>query len=254
MTDWRANTRQICHRYRKNSPLAIWTDVGKSRYWTAWTKTSSPPNQLLGRFSHLNMLQTCPIEREIKLTCDRQSHATFAHRRDRCNLTDVQHPMSKKIWHPAILMVILISPSFILIFTGGIWRRESSDRFWESSWLFLRHLWRPCHRPPHPHHWQQFHQVLHAAEAVGGGRRRRDEKEIQKLDHSSAWWRKRTSVGKGTLKYISLWHILKLFYQFISYIQNLSQWHHIIKIVSIKTSQAPRTPTLLWPKWVGEPD
>ena len=148
------------------------------------------------------MLQTYPIEREINLTCDRQSHGTFAHRRDHCNLTDVQHPMSKKIWHPAILMFILTSSSLVLIFTfftGGIRRRESRHRFRESSWLLLRYLWRPGHRPPHPHHWQQLHQVLHAAEAMGGGRRCRDEEEIQKPAHPSTWRRKRPPVSKGTL-------------------------------------------------------
>ena len=33
--------------------------------------------------------------------------------------------------------------------------------------MFLRHLWRPRHRPPHPHHRQQLHQVLQQAEAMG---------------------------------------------------------------------------------------
>ena len=48
MTNWRANTRQICHRYRKNSPLAIRTDVGKSRYWTTGCRLKI---KILGDFS-----------------------------------------------------------------------------------------------------------------------------------------------------------------------------------------------------------
>ena len=146
MTNWRANTRQICHRYRKNSPLAISTDVGKSRYWNYLASKSA-----FLEIPRLNILQTCPIDREIKLTCAGQSHGTFAHRRDRCNLSDMQHPMSKKIGHSAILIVILTS--LTLIFTGGLWRREPSHRIWESTWLLLRNLWRPRHWPPHPHYF-----------------------------------------------------------------------------------------------------
>ena len=196
MTNWRANTRQICHRYRKNSPLAISTDVGKSRYWNYLASKSA-----FLEIPRLNILQTCPIDREIKLTCAGQSHGTFAHRRDRCNLSDMQHPMSKKIGHSAILIVILTS--LTLISTGGIWRRESSHRIWESTWLLLRNLWRPRHWPPHPHHRQQLHQVLHAPETLGGGRRCRDKEEI--LTHTSAWRRKGPFVGKRSLNF--LWNI-----------------------------------------------
>ena len=50
---------------------------------------------------------------------------------------------------------------------GGLRRRQSCHRDWQGARLLLRHLWRPRHRPPHPHHRQQLHQVLQQAEEVG---------------------------------------------------------------------------------------
>ena len=50
---------------------------------------------------------------------------------------------------------------------GGVRGRQPRHRDWQSARLLLRHLRRPRHRPPHPHHRQQLHQVLQPAEAVG---------------------------------------------------------------------------------------
>ena len=50
---------------------------------------------------------------------------------------------------------------------GGVRRRQPCHRHGQGPRLLLRHLWRPRHRPPHPHHRQQLHQVLQPAEAVG---------------------------------------------------------------------------------------
>ena len=50
---------------------------------------------------------------------------------------------------------------------GGLRGRQPRHRDWQSARLLLRHLRRPRHRPPHPHHREQLHQVLQPAEAVG---------------------------------------------------------------------------------------
>ena len=50
---------------------------------------------------------------------------------------------------------------------GGLRRRQPCDRDGQGARLLLRHLRGAGHRPAHPHHRQQLHQVLQQAEAVG---------------------------------------------------------------------------------------
>ena len=50
---------------------------------------------------------------------------------------------------------------------GGVRGRQPCHRDGQGARLLLRHLRRPRHRPPHPHHRQQLHQVLQPAEAMG---------------------------------------------------------------------------------------
>ena len=63
--------------------------------------------------------------------------------------------------------MIWIAISDALACSGGLWGRQPCHRLRQGPWMFLRHLWRSRHRPPHPHHRQQLHQVLQQAEAMG---------------------------------------------------------------------------------------
>ena len=53
---------------------------------------------------------------------------------------------------------------------GGLRGRQPGDRDGQGARLLLRHLRGARHRPAHPHHRQQLHQVLQQAEEVGQDR------------------------------------------------------------------------------------
>ena len=84
---------------------------------------------------------------------------------------------------------------------GGLRRRQSGDRDGQGARLLLRHLRGARHRPAHPHHRQQLHQVLHAAEALGGGRWRRLEEKVEELAHIATWGGEESSHSQGALSW-----------------------------------------------------
>ena len=65
---------------------------------------------------------------------------------------------------------------------GGLRRRQPCDRDGQGARLLLRHLRRPRHRAAHPHHRQQLHQVLHAAEALGEERGTKQQVERERSE------------------------------------------------------------------------